>query len=679
MIKVNIKSKIYKMKSRDVKALENINFELENNGLVCILGPSGSGKTTLMNIIGALDSDFSGDVIINDKSLKKVRSEDLDSYRKNAIGFIFQQFYLLNQFSIYDNIELALALSNVKNKKERIMKLLEDVEMDSFANRKVNVLSGGQKQRVAIARALANNPDIILADEPTGSLDSRMGHEIMTKLKDLSKEKLVLVITHSEELVEEFADTVIRLEDGKIKEIVKKNDVKAIEVEAKEETRSVMSYCKAFTHSIKSLWQKKGRTLATGIGMSIGIIGIALAFALSNGSSQLIKSQVDSILPANNLSVYPKGELDNNGVSINFSTSDLDMFSYEDLEYIMKLDERIETYWPVPTNTAEEFFSEVSLSKNDATSSTFEENSVYLMNGPEPYETLNNNLTLGRAPENKNEIVISLTTAEALLSDDKNIDSLVDKDLYIKFGPNMSVGRDDERNQVLTFKIVGITSINTMGYSVYQNVDDLLSLYENLFSIKRNDMKFIQLLVYLDSDLRNDEIKAAVEELNNQQDKFTFVGAAESMMDGVQTFMDTVRNVLIGFSSISVVVAILMIGIVIYISVIERIDEIGILRAIGARKKDIRNLFLSESMIIGLLAGTLGVLISVGICSIINATVAFLIRSYGMQLGNISVAVLDPMVALALILTCIILALIAGVIPSLKAAKMDPIMALRKK
>ncbi|MDD3304606.1 MAG: FtsX-like permease family protein [Bacilli bacterium] len=345
----------------------------------------------------------------------------------------------------------------------------------------------------------------------------------------------------------------------------------------------------------------------------------------------------------------------------------------------MKLDERIETYWPVPTNTAEEFFSEVSLSKNDATSSTFEENSVYLMNGPEPYETLNNNLTLGRAPENKNEIVISLTTAEALLSDDKNIDSLVDKDLYIKFGPNMSVGRDDERNQVLTFKIVGITSINTMGYSVYQNVDDLLSLYENLFSIKRNDMKFIQLLVYLDSDLRNDEIKAAVEELNNQQDKFTFVGAAESMMDGVQTFMDTVRNVLIGFSSISVVVAILMIGIVIYISVIERIDEIGILRAIGARKKDIRNLFLSESMIIGLLAGILGVLISMGICSIINATVAFLIRSYGMQLGNISVAVLDPMVALALILTCIILALIAGVIPSLKAAKMDPIMALRKK
>jgi len=337
------------------------------------------------------------------------------------------------------------------------------------------------------------------------------------------------------------------------------------------------------------------------------------------------------------------------------------------------------TYWPVPTGVSEEFFSEVSLNQKEAKSATFEENSVYLMNGPEPFETLNNNLTLGRAPKGKDEIVISLTTAEALLSNDDNIDSLIDKNLYIKYGPNMSVGREDERNQILTFKIVGITSINTMGHSIYQNIDDLLSLYESLYSIKRTDMTFIELYVYLDSDLRNDEIKATIAKLNKQQDKFTFVGAAENTIDSVQTFMDTVRNVLIGFSSISVVVAILMIGIVIYISVIERIDEIGILRAIGARRKDIRNLFLSESMIIGVIAGTLGVLISIGLCKIINLVVASLIRSYGMQLGNVNVAVLDSTVALMLIVVCTLLALIAGVIPSLKAAQMDPIVALRRK
>jgi ABC-type lipoprotein export system ATPase subunit/ABC-type antimicrobial peptide transport system permease subunit len=678
MIKVDIKSKVYKMKKQKLKALEDVSFEINHNGLVCILGPSGSGKTTLMNIIGALDSDFEGDVIINNKSLKDAKNKDLDSYRKNTIGFIFQQFYLLNRFTVFDNVALALTLSNVKNKKERVIDLLKKVELERFANRKVNVLSGGQKQRVAIARALANNPDIILADEPTGALDSRMGHEIMMMLKELSHEKVVLVITHSEELASEFADTVIRLEDGKVKEITDKNTEKNEIDNVKIETKSVMSYVKAFKHSLKSLWLKKGRTIATSIGMSIGIIGIALAFALSNGTINLIKSQVDSVLPSNSLQVFLK-EKGTSNVNVSFSEGDLANFTYQDLNTIMNLDDRLKTYWPVPSDVAELFFSEISLSKDEATTAKFEDNSVYSMNGTEPFENLNNNLTLGRAPANMNEVVISLTTAEALLGTDKNIETVLDKNLYIKFGPNSAVGRNDDRNEIVPFKIVGITSVNTMGYSIYQNVDDILSLYESLYNVKREDMTYMELYVYLDSNLRSDEIKTTISKLNEAQDKFTFVGAADNMIDGVQVFMDTVRNVLIGFSSISVVVAILMIGIVIFISVIERIDEIGIIRAIGGRRKDIRNLFLSESMLIGLFAGTIGVLITMGLCSIINRVVAELIRMYGMQLGNVSVAVLDPLVAVCLILVCIILALIAGLIPSLKAARMDPIEALRRK
>jgi ABC-type antimicrobial peptide transport system permease subunit len=192
-------------------------------------------------------------------------------------------------------------------------------------------------------------------------------------------------------------------------------------------------------------------------------------------------------------------------------------------------------------------------------------------------------------------------------------------------------------------------------------------------------MTFGEAYIYLDFDLRNNEIKDVIKDINEKQDKFLFVGAAENALDSVQVFMDTVRNVLIGFSSISVIVAILMICIVIFISVIERIDEIGIIRAIGGRRKDIRNLFLSESMIIGLLSGTIGVLITMGICSIINSTITVIIKSLGMQMGNIRVAVLDPMVAVTLIFVCIILSLIAGLIPSLQASRMDPIVALRRK
>jgi ABC-type lipoprotein export system ATPase subunit/ABC-type antimicrobial peptide transport system permease subunit len=678
MIKVDIKSKIYRMKKQKLRALEDVNFEINSNGLVCILGPSGSGKTTLMNIIGALDTDFEGDIIVNDKSLKKVKNKDLDSYRKNTIGFIFQQFYLLNRFSVYDNVALALTLSNVKNKKKKIYDLLEKVGMDKFAKRKVNVLSGGQKQRVAIARALANDPDVILADEPTGALDSKMGHEIMTMLKKLSEEKIVLVITHSLELANEFADKIIRLEDGRITETIDKNTASKAKDNVKIETKSVMSYAKAFMHSLKSLFLKKGRTIATSIGMSIGIIGIALAFALTNGSQEIAKSQINSILPSNTVSVFTKESGQKSNMSTGFGEQETSIFSHKDLQDIMKLNDKIVTYWPVPTNVMESFFSEAAISKEYATSPEFEGNSIYLMNGFQPFETIDGNLTLGRKPENKNEIVVSLTTAEALLGND-DIDSLVNKDIYVKFGPQSAVGTEDSRNVVLTYKVVGITSVNTMGYSMYQNLNDILNTYEELYSLRLDDMTFGEAYIYLDFDLRNNEIKDVIKDINEKQDKFLFVGAAENALDSVQVFMDTVRNVLIGFSSISVIVAILMIGIVIFISVIERIDEIGIIRAIGGRRKDIRNLFLSESMIIGLLSGTIGVLITMGICSIINSTITVIIKSLGMQMGNIRVAVLDPMVAVTLIFVCIILSLIAGLIPSLQASRMDPIVALRRK
>jgi ABC-type lipoprotein export system ATPase subunit/ABC-type antimicrobial peptide transport system permease subunit len=683
MLKVNIKSKIYKMKNENFKALDNVKFETKDTGIVCILGPSGSGKTTLMNIIGALDSDFDGDVVINNKSIKKFKNKDLDSYRKNTIGFIFQQFYLINKFSCYDNVNVALNLSNVKDKKNKVMSLLKQVEMNEFSRRRANVLSGGQKQRIAIARALANDPDIILADEPTGALDSKMSTEIMDILKELSKTKLILIITHSEELVEKYADTVIRMEDGKI---IGMEDIKEFteNTSKKEETntnsKSGMSYFKAFKYSLKNLASRKARVLATSIGMSIGIVGIGLALALSNGTMKMAKSQIENIMPTNMLSLTLKNSEDSKPIKDMMSGDDDKAFKYSDFEDIKGLNSNVTHYWAVPMNVYTEFFSEISINKKDAETADIEATSFNTTNGFEPFENIEGNLTLGNSPKNKDEIVVSLNTAEYMIGSDQSlkIEELINKSIYVKFGPMRSYGKDDEKNQILEFKIVGITSINTMGYSIYQNSQDTINLYETLYDIKKEDMRFYEAYMYLNKNLNSNEIKDVINDLNSKQDKFKFSGAADSTLSSVETVLDVVKNVLIGFSSISVIVAILMIGIVIYISVIERIAEIGILRAIGARKKDIKNIFLSESIIIGLMSGIIGVLVTNVLCIVINRVIVSILENYGMNMGNVEIANLSNVAAISLIVVCVVLSAIAGIIPSLKASKMDPIVALRR-
>ena len=683
MLKVDIKSKIYKMKNENFKALDNVKFEVENTGIVCILGPSGSGKTTLMNIIGALDSDFDGDVAINNKSIKEFKSKDLDSYRKNTIGFIFQQFYLINKFTAYDNVNVALNLSNVKDKKNKVLNLLKQVEMDKFAKRKVNVLSGGQKQRIAIARALANDPDIILADEPTGALDSKISTEIMELLKELSKTKLVLIITHSQELTDKYADTVINMEDGKVINITNiKEKPENNENITTNNSKSGMSYFTAFKYSLKNLASRKARVISTSIGMSIGIIGIGLALALSNGTMNMAKSQVEGIMPVNMIAATIKAAGDDKPVKAAMTGDDSKMFKFSDLEDIKNLNTNISHYWSIPTNVTEEFLTEASINKADAESDAVETTSFITMNGFEPYENVAGNLTLGRSPENKDETVISLNTAEYLIAGDKSvkINDLINKDLYIKIAPMHPRGKSEETNdkKILTFKIVGITSINTMGYSMYQNTMDTLNLYETMYDEKKEDMKFMETYIYLNKDLNTSEIKDVINDISTKQDKYEFKGAAESTLSSVETVLTVVQNVLIGFSSISVIVAILMIGIVIYISVIERISEIGILRAIGARRKDIRNIFLSESIIIGLLSGILGVLVTNGLCIVINKVIVNILESYGMNMGNVQIASLTSIAATSLIVVCVILSAIAGIIPSLKASKMDPIVALRR-
>ena len=302
----NIK-KSYKTADFTQVALDNINLEFRKNEFVSILGPSGSGKTTLLNIIGGLDRYESGDLIINGKSTKDFKDRDWDEYRNNSVGFIFQSYNLIGHINVLNNVEMSMTLSGVgsKEKRKRALEVLEKVGLKDHAYKKPNELSGGQMQRVAIARALVNNPDIILADEPTGALDSNTSIQIMELIKEISKDKLVIMVTHNPELAQKYSSRIIRLLDSKIIDDTKPyNPTPKEKEEAKKDLKksrkTSMSFWTALSLSINNLKTKKGRTILTAFAGSIGIIGIATIMSLSNG----VQSYIDRT-QEETLSSYP--------------------------------------------------------------------------------------------------------------------------------------------------------------------------------------------------------------------------------------------------------------------------------------------------------------------------------------------------------------------------------------
>ena len=292
-----------------VQALKGIDITFRDSEFVSILGQSGCGKTTLLNIIGGLDQYTSGDLIINGKSTKKYKDSDWDTYRNHTIGFVFQSYNLIPHQSVLSNVELALTLSGVSKaeRRKRAMEVLEKVGLGDQIHKKPNQMSGGQMQRVAIARALVNNPDILLADEPTGALDSATSIQIMELLKEISKDRLIIMVTHNPELAEAYSSRIVRLLDGKVTDDTmpyEQTDSRVTENgKSKRERKkkgTSMSYMTALSLSANNLMTKKGRTLLTAFAGSIGIIGIALILALSSGFQSYIKR-----VEEDTLSSYP--------------------------------------------------------------------------------------------------------------------------------------------------------------------------------------------------------------------------------------------------------------------------------------------------------------------------------------------------------------------------------------
>ncbi len=297
----NIK-KSYLSGDNTVHALDDVSLTFRDNEFVSILGPSGSGKTTLLNIVGGLDQYTSGDLVINGKSTKKFKDNDWDTYRNHSIGFVFQSYNLIPHQSVLSNVELALTLSGVsrKERRQKAKQALEKVGLGDQLHKKPNQMSGGQMQRVAIARALVNDPDILLADEPTGALDSVTSVQIMELLKEVSKDRLVIMVTHNPDLADEYSNRIVRLKDGKIIDDTNPCEEKDEKDSGKKIKKPSMSLFTALSLSLNNLMTKKARTFLTSFAGSIGIIGIALILALSSG----IKAYIDQV-QEDTLTSYP--------------------------------------------------------------------------------------------------------------------------------------------------------------------------------------------------------------------------------------------------------------------------------------------------------------------------------------------------------------------------------------
>lgn len=750
MLSVKNIYKSYGTKDNKYPVLKDINLNFRQNEFVAILGPSGSGKTTLLNILGGLDRYDSGDLIINGKSTKQFKERDWDSYRNKSIGFVFQSYNLISHISILNNVEMGLTLGNVSKSeaKKRAIAALEKVGLKEHIHKRPNQLSGGQMQRVAIARALVNNPDIILADEPTGALDSKTSTQIMDLIKEIAKDKLVIMVTHNAALADIYASRIIKLSDGKI---VSDSNPYEAKVEDNEYNlkRTKMSFITALGLSLNNIKTKKGRTLLTSFAASIGIIGISLVLALSNG----FQKQIDN---------FEKDTLSNMPIYIMPEATDLkseiasELGSSED-EY--PSDNIIKKYQYTVANAhknkiTSDYINYIKGIDNDylngigygynANMNVIIKNdkidyfnNSYIETGFSTDGTFdiikeNYDLLSGKYPENSNEGLLIVDTYNRLypylykdlgLKENSTFEDIIGKELQVVSNDNFYEEVDglfiakqnyDElwnNDDNIKINITGIIRAKKdANVTIYSGSTLLInakieeeSIDKNLNSNIVNTQKQKDYNVldgnYFDEDdtkelaismlggskdpqtiaiypkdfVSKDKIIEYLDKYNETKladEKIVYTDYASTVTDLSSGIMNGITLVLVGFSSVSLIVSSIMISIITYISVLERTKEIGILRSLGARKKDISRVFNAETCIIGFVSGIMGV----GIAYLLTFPINIVIKN-ATELSN--VALLSVTHVVVMITISVVITMIGGLIPAKMASKKDPVIALR--
>ena len=794
MLKLENITKVYTTKKISQIALKGVSLTFRESEFVSILGPSGSGKTTLLNIIGGLDKYTNGDLIINNISTKKYSDKDWDTYRNHKIGFIFQNYNLIPHQTILANVEIALTLSGIskKERRKRSIKALTDVGLKEHIKKKPNMLSGGQMQRVAIARALVNNPDIVLADEPTGALDTKTSIQIMDLLKKISKDKLVIMVTHNSELAEKYSNRIINIKDGEItRDSNPFNNNEEKENIVKRKRNKTMNFITALSLSLNNLLTKKSRTFLTSFASSIGIIGIALILSLSEGATKYIDRTERETLASYPISIE-KDTIDYNSFIKNTQNNNKDIYecdkksicTFDDLStnpYLQMTNKKVsnnlkEFKFAIENNYENifdyvidikynynvklELYDKENYQKISNSMFTNEEMQEYFNSSDDTFKELISDekllksqyeLLIGKYPEKYNELVLVVnkdgkvpmslmytlnyedkSNLNEILKSDKikpinyNYNSLLNKtyklvlptDYYQKIN-NIWVNKIDDNsylkniiNNGQDIKIVGILKVSSdavnadsgfVGYTkdlamhvineinnskiaqeqinnknknVFTSLpfDDNFSYETNAMLIGINDISNpSSISIYpknFDSKEKIVEIIQKYNENISDEDKITYTDYVKILMSGITNIIDVITYILIAFVTISLIVSSIMIAIITYISVLERTKEIGILRAIGASKKDISRVFNAETIIEGFISGVFGIFITILLNKVVD-TIVYNISS----VSNITHLAISH--AIILIIISVFLTFIAGLIPAKIASKKDPVVALR--
>lgn len=748
MITLNGIKKEYHVLEHIVWALNDVSFSLPQEGFISIVGPSGCGKTTLLNMLGGLDHPSEGIIEINGIQTKDFDDPAWNTFRNQEVGFVFQSFYLIPHLNVLENVMLPLKLAGISldEQKERSMIALKSVGLEEHAHHLPNQLSGGQQQRTAIARALINQPKLILADEPTGSLDHKASVEVMDILKKISEKHLVVMVSHNEKLAQSYSDRIIQMADGKIVSDTLSEDIEpSIKEDISSNKSSRMSFITAFKLSLSNLKKRFYRTLLMVLAASIGVLGMTLVLAVSSGFDRFLELRKTETLNA-----FPIRVEKVSAVVPFFDEKyqpNLPLFSDELIAYPRNIQYEFTTintltsaYYTHVQGLDESLYDHIYY--DFGTSHTF-----VTINNDMPYHTQD---ALGELPVDSKYLSEYFDLLYGRLPDDNKPEIMIIVDRYNRLSKEIVQKLGYSGDEILSFEDLLSLQIKWLPHelthsfdgtyydevsplSVYNNedVEDInivgvvrikdtfnLDLLQSGFYYTRElgqtmrDHEANSLLVttqlsssnsiFDGSPLTSSQKEALLRDLGYSTYPIGYTIYSKSFDDkdeilsylkryndsvsinyavepldiagiGLSTMrvaIDSMTIILLVFSGISLLISNMMIGIMTYTSVIERTKEIGILRAIGARKKDVGHIFISETFIIGLLSGLVGVALSYALMPIFNIFLE--------ELTTIKRLTYLPLYfGLLLILTNVILTSLFGIIPARIASKKDPIMCLR--